>query len=145
MTGQADRELDFAAMQAGAADYLIKGQIDAAGLERVLRYALQQKRNEVELETRVRERTSELAQANRAFAALVRTDAGIGQAGCPSKHRPRFSVRDRLRHPHRAGDRWRPCRSHQTDDRPSRKIVRHQCFVVGQISSLARNSDAFWK
>ena len=44
MTGQADRELDFAAMQAGAADYLIKGQIDAAGLERVLRYALQQKR-----------------------------------------------------------------------------------------------------
>ncbi len=67
MTGQSDRELDFAAMQAGAADYLVKGQIDAAGLERVLRYALQQKRNEVELETRVRERTSELAQANSAL------------------------------------------------------------------------------
>ena len=64
MTGQADRELDYAAMQAGAADYLIKGSIDAPGLERALRYALQQKRNEVELEARVRERTSELAQAN---------------------------------------------------------------------------------
>jgi signal transduction histidine kinase/DNA-binding response OmpR family regulator len=64
MTGQTDREVDFAAMQAGAADYLIKGKIDAAGLERALRYALQQKRNEVELEARVQERTSELAQAN---------------------------------------------------------------------------------
>jgi signal transduction histidine kinase len=64
MTGQADRELDFAAMKAGAADYLVKGQIDAPGLERLLRYALQQKRNELELENRVRERTSELAQAN---------------------------------------------------------------------------------
>lgn len=64
MTGQADRELDFAAMQAGAADYLIKGKIDASGLERALRYALQQKRNEIELEARVKERTRELAQVN---------------------------------------------------------------------------------
>ena len=30
LTGQADRELDFAAMEAGAADYLIKGKIDAS-------------------------------------------------------------------------------------------------------------------
>jgi signal transduction histidine kinase/DNA-binding response OmpR family regulator len=67
MTGQADRELDFAAMQAGAADYLVKGKIDSAGLERLLRYALQQKRNEIELEQRVRARTSELAQANGAL------------------------------------------------------------------------------
>ncbi len=64
MTGQTDRELDFAAMKAGAADYLVKGKMDAPGLERLLRYALQQKRNELELENRVRERTSELAQAN---------------------------------------------------------------------------------
>lgn len=64
LTGQADRELDFAAMQAGAADYLVKGNVDAPGLERALRYALQQKRNEVELEARVKERTSALAQAN---------------------------------------------------------------------------------
>ena len=64
MTGQADRELDFAAMKAGAADYLVKGKMDAPGLERLLRYALQQKRNELELENRVRERTSELALAN---------------------------------------------------------------------------------
>jgi signal transduction histidine kinase/DNA-binding response OmpR family regulator len=64
LTGQADRELDFAAMQAGAADYLVKGKIDASGLERALRYALQQKRNEIDLEARVKERTRELAQAN---------------------------------------------------------------------------------
>jgi diguanylate cyclase (GGDEF)-like protein/PAS domain S-box-containing protein len=42
LTGQADGEVDLAAMQAGAADYLIKGQIDAPLLERAIRYALQQ-------------------------------------------------------------------------------------------------------
>ncbi len=40
LTGQNDRSLDLAAMQAGALDYLIKGQIDAMVLERSIRYAL---------------------------------------------------------------------------------------------------------
>ena len=39
LTGQGDRELDLEAMQAGAADYLVKGQIDAPLLERSIRYA----------------------------------------------------------------------------------------------------------
>ena len=39
LTGQGDREVDLKAMQAGAADYLIKGQIDAPLLERSIRYA----------------------------------------------------------------------------------------------------------
>src|SRR5918995_50439 len=39
LTGQGDREVDLEAMQAGAADYLVKGQIDAPLLERSLRYA----------------------------------------------------------------------------------------------------------
>ena len=39
LTGQGDREVDLEAMQAGAADYLIKGQIDAPLLERSIRYA----------------------------------------------------------------------------------------------------------
>ncbi|MCA9088204.1 MAG: response regulator [Planctomycetaceae bacterium] len=46
VTGQDDRNTDLDAMRAGAADYLIKGQIDAAGLERSIRYALQWARRE---------------------------------------------------------------------------------------------------
>jgi signal transduction histidine kinase len=64
LTGQHDRELDQAALEAGASDYLVKGEIDAASLERSVRYALQQKRHAEELESRVRERTEELARAN---------------------------------------------------------------------------------
>src|SRR4028118_2101385 len=39
LTGQGDREVDLEATPAGAADYLIKGQIDAPLLERSIRYA----------------------------------------------------------------------------------------------------------
>jgi PAS domain S-box-containing protein len=60
LTGQGDRELDFAAMRAGAVDYLVKGEIRAETLERAIRYALWQKRHADELEQRVRERTAEL-------------------------------------------------------------------------------------
>jgi PAS domain S-box-containing protein len=41
MTGQGDQEVEIEAMRAGAADYLIKGSIDAPLLERSLRYAIE--------------------------------------------------------------------------------------------------------
>jgi diguanylate cyclase (GGDEF)-like protein/PAS domain S-box-containing protein len=44
LTGHADGEVDHAAMRAGAADYLVKGMIDAPTLERSIRYALRQSR-----------------------------------------------------------------------------------------------------
>ena len=44
MTGQGDEEVDDAAMKAGAADYLVKGEIEASMLERIIRYSLQQAR-----------------------------------------------------------------------------------------------------
>ena len=40
LTGQGDKELDLEATEAGAADYLIKGQIEASVLERSMRYAI---------------------------------------------------------------------------------------------------------
>ena len=43
LTGQTDEEIDRRAMKAGAADYLIKGQIYALNLERSIRYSIQQK------------------------------------------------------------------------------------------------------
>ncbi len=44
MTGQGDKEVDIKAMEAGAADYLVKGEIQAPLLERVIRYSLRHAR-----------------------------------------------------------------------------------------------------
>jgi len=44
LTGQGDGDVDVAAMKAGAADYLVKGHLDAPLLERSIRYSLEQSR-----------------------------------------------------------------------------------------------------
>lgn len=44
LTGQGDEEVDFQAMRAGAADYLVKGDLEAPLLERVIRYSIRQAR-----------------------------------------------------------------------------------------------------
>ena len=49
LTGQGDHEIDMEAMKAGAADYLIKGQLNANTLERAIRYAIEGKRAEERL------------------------------------------------------------------------------------------------
>ena len=71
LTGQGERAIDLGAMQAGAVDFLEKGRLDAALLERSIRYTLQGKKHADELERRVRERTAELALANQALQAEV--------------------------------------------------------------------------
>lgn len=53
LTGQGDHEVDLEAMKAGAADFLVKGQITANQLDRAIRYAIEHKRAE---ETLRRER-----------------------------------------------------------------------------------------
>lgn len=49
LTGLDDRAVDLLAMQAGAVDYLVKGQIDATLLDRSIRYAIERKQMEKEL------------------------------------------------------------------------------------------------
>lgn len=44
LTGKGSRDIDLEAQQAGAADYLVKGTIDPAGLERALRYTMDRTR-----------------------------------------------------------------------------------------------------
>ena len=44
LTGQGEHEIDLEAMKAGAADYLVKGRLDARLLERSIRYAIERKR-----------------------------------------------------------------------------------------------------
>lgn len=76
MTGQGDQEIDLEAMRSGAADYLVKGEISAAGLERSIRYAVQHRRMEEERVRLVREQEARhlAEEANRAkdeFLAMV--------------------------------------------------------------------------
>ena len=49
MTGQADEELGTRAVQAGAQDYLVKGQVDGNLLARSIQYAIQRKQAELQL------------------------------------------------------------------------------------------------
>jgi len=70
LTGQDDREIDIQAMNAGAADYLVKASIDTLLLERSIRYSLAANAHQLalakanaELENRVQQRTSELKEA----------------------------------------------------------------------------------
>ncbi|MEO6811435.1 MAG: PAS domain S-box protein [Isosphaeraceae bacterium] len=69
LTGLGDRDLALQALEAGAADYLVKDKIDAVALERSIRYALQQKRHADELEQKVEGRTAELQRVNAALRA----------------------------------------------------------------------------
>lgn len=55
LTGLGDREIDLKAMKAGAADYLVKGQIDAPLLERSIRYSIERKRAQEERERLINE------------------------------------------------------------------------------------------
>jgi signal transduction histidine kinase len=71
LTGMSDAEIDVAAMRHGAADYLEKSRIDHTILDRTIRYAIQQRQIEIELERRVKQRTDEL---DRAVAALKVAD-----------------------------------------------------------------------
>ena len=65
LTGQGDLEVDLNAMQAGAADYLSKDEIDAPLLERSIRYAVERK----EAEQRIREQAQLLDKARDAILA----------------------------------------------------------------------------
>lgn len=64
LTGQGNYEVDLAAMQSGASDYLVKSQINLPLLERSIRYSIEHKLVQDILEERVRQRTQELERAN---------------------------------------------------------------------------------
>lgn len=76
LTGQGDHEIDVEAMKAGAADFLVKGQINAANLERSIRYAIQKRQMEDERAKTIRHQEARIQAeaANRAkdeFLAMV--------------------------------------------------------------------------
>jgi diguanylate cyclase (GGDEF)-like protein/PAS domain S-box-containing protein len=65
LTGQGNYQVDLAAMEAGASDYLVKDDLNLPLLERSIRYAIEQKQAQDRLEELVQERTAELLQANK--------------------------------------------------------------------------------
>ncbi len=65
LTGQGDHDVDVEAMMAGAADYLVKGQIDAQLLERSIRYARERRR----ADERIREQAALLDKARDSICA----------------------------------------------------------------------------
>ena len=47
MTGHGDRDIDLEAMKSGAADYIVKGRLDADILDRAIRYAMERRSAEI--------------------------------------------------------------------------------------------------
>jgi signal transduction histidine kinase len=79
LTSSQERAVDVAATYAGAADYLIKGELTAQLLERAIRYARERRRTmdalvkeRALLAHRVAERTAELSAANAELASAMR-------------------------------------------------------------------------
>ena len=75
LTGYEDRAVDQHAIQMGAADYLIKGQVSADGLERAIRHALERSRILRVLREREAEAQKLAMVASRTDNAVIITDA----------------------------------------------------------------------
>ena len=63
LTGLDDHAVDLEAMNAGAADYIIKGKMEAATLERSIRYAIERRRAEDALEEAARRERAMIGNA----------------------------------------------------------------------------------
>ncbi len=114
LTGAGNRRVDEEAMQAGAADYLVKSHLNVDLLERSIRYALKHKQVETalqkardELELRVQERTVELTTANESLRAEIaerkRTEQKLRDSERLADYRCETGPRDR-QPPQRHGD-----------------------------------------
>ncbi len=78
LSGLNDESVALRAVQAGAEDYLVKGEVDARLLARAIRYALERSQSKAALrqahdllEARVVERTAELRRREREFRTLA--------------------------------------------------------------------------
>jgi len=76
LTGQVERALDLEAMRSGAADYLVKGRINADLLERSIRYAIERGRSLStlrQLNRELEQTRNQAVEANRAKSGFLST------------------------------------------------------------------------
>jgi two-component system cell cycle sensor histidine kinase/response regulator CckA len=78
LTGQGDRAVDVEAMKRGAADYLVKGQIDAPLLERSIRYAIERKQTEKAMQ-RLAEQRKRLLEVSQSILSTLTLNEIIDQ------------------------------------------------------------------
>jgi signal transduction histidine kinase len=73
LTGASGAHIDILALQAGADDYIDKGHLQGELLQRVIRYAIERKKAELEREKLLREQiaTRELEQRRNEFTSMV--------------------------------------------------------------------------
>ncbi len=83
VTGQGDHDIDMDAMRLGVSDYLNKGEITKAILERSIRYAIEQKKVEEDA-IKAKERAENATKLKDKFVALVSHDlrGPIGNIRC---------------------------------------------------------------
>ncbi len=82
LTGQGSYAIDISAMHLGVADYLEKGQLTLPLLERSIRYAIEQREAERNLEILIQERTRDLALMQKqalVLAALQKATSSLLQ------------------------------------------------------------------
>lgn len=87
LTGQSERDVDYSAMELGAADFLEKKDLTPAKLDRAIRYTLLQHRHSHELEQQVTARTMELVKSNQALQDEMRAREETDQALRQSEER----------------------------------------------------------
>jgi signal transduction histidine kinase len=87
LTGQGELAVDREAALAGAADFLEKSRLDATILERSIRFALHQRRIELDLEKKVQERTADLQKINQALEKEIAERRRVEQALREEHHR----------------------------------------------------------
>lgn len=81
LTGLGDDTVGMQAIQEGAQDFLSKGSLEGQGLERALRYAIERKRTEVQLQEQTRILQSILASVSDGIVV-------VNEAGCCTAHNP---------------------------------------------------------
>ncbi len=146
MTGLNDETLAMKALQRGAQDYLVKGQVNGDLLARSIRYAIERKRIEEELRRAATENLR-LAQAiDSALDGILITDPG--QPDNPVIYtNPAFTKITGYKAEEALGSNCRFLQGPETDRQAvaqMREAIAHQREVKTTVLNYRKDGQAFW-